>query len=186
MRLTCRFAPNAHLAVQACDRRCSSDSHGCPCGYRGDSGHACRCPEHRLAQYRQRLSGPLLDRIDLHVDVPRLLPRDRRGCVAGETSQVVRARVTRARERQRRRLAVAGVSANAHLTARGLRELCTLEPRAIQALDDAYDRLHLSARACDRVTKVAQTIADLEGADSIHERHIAESLSYREHAWRPS
>jgi magnesium chelatase family protein len=81
---------------------------------------------------------------------------------------------------------VAGVSANAHLTARGLRELCTLEPRAIQALDDAYDRLHLSARACDRVTKVAQTIADLEGAESIHERHIAESLSYREHAWRPS
>ena len=71
--------------------------------------------------------------------MPRLLPRDRRGCVAGETSQVVRARVTQARDRQRRRLAGAGVTANAHLTARGLRELCTLEPGAVRALDDAYD-----------------------------------------------
>ena len=116
--------------------------------------------------------------------MPRLLPRDRRDCVAGETSRVVRARVTRARERQRHRLAGAGLTANAHLTARGLRELCTLEPAAVRALDDAYERLRLSARACDRVTKVAQTIADLEGADSIGERHIAESLSYREPPWR--
>ena len=154
----------------------------CPCGFRGDTGRACRCPDHRLAQYRQRLSGPLLDRIDLHIDVPRLTPRDRRGCVAGETSAVVRARVATARERQRDRLAAAGVTANAHLSARGLRELCTLEPGAVHALDHAYERLHLSARACDRVTKVAQTIADLEGVDSIHEHHVAESLSYRDQA----
>lgn len=99
---------------------------------------------------------------------------------------MVRARVTRARERQRRRLGGAGLTANAHLTARGLRELCTLEPGAIRALDDAYDRLRLSARACDRVTKVAQTIADLEGAAAIGEGHVAEALSYREQAWRPS
>ena len=158
----------------------------CPCGFRGEKVHACRCPEHRLAQYRQRLSGPLLDRIDLHVDVPRLTPRDRRGCVQGETSAVVRARVAGARERQRRRLASTGATANAHLSARGLRELCTLESAAVEALDHAYETLHLSARACDRVTKVAQTIADLEGSDTIHGRHVAESLSYREQSWRRS
>ncbi len=155
----------------------------CPCGFRGDKGRECRCPAHRLAQYAQRLSGPLLDRIDLCVDVPRLTPRDRRAHAAGEPSSVVRGRVARARARQRLRLAPAGVSANAHLPARALRELCVLEPDALQALDHAYDALRLSARACDRVTKVAQTIADLDGSDTIHQRHVAESLSYREHSW---
>jgi len=158
----------------------------CPCGFRGDKGRECRCPAHRLAQYAQRLSGPLLDRIDLCIDVPRLTPRDRRDHVQGESSSVVRGRVSRARARQRLRLAPAGVSANAHLSARGLRELCVLEPDALRALDRAYDGLRLSARACDRVTKVAQTIADLEGSDTIRERHVAESLSYRERSWRRS
>jgi magnesium chelatase family protein len=81
------------------------------------------------------------------------------------------------------RLASAGVSANAHLSARGLRELCVLEPGATRVLDQAYDTMRLSARACDRVTKVAQTIADLEGSDTIQRRHVAESLSYREQSW---
>ena len=156
----------------------------CPCGFRGDKGRECRCPQHRLAQYGQRLSGPLLDRIDLRIDVPRLTPRDRRDCVQGEPSSVVRGRVARARARQRLRLACAGVSANAHLSARGLRELCVLEPQALAVLDHAYDKLRLSARACDRATKVAQTIADLEGSDTIRKRHVCESLSYRE-PWAP-
>jgi magnesium chelatase family protein len=152
----------------------------CPCGFRGDEGRECRCPSHRLAQYAQRLSGPLLDRIDLRIDVPRLTPRDRRDCAQGETSLAVRRRVSRARARQCLRLASAGVSANAHLSARGLRELCVLEPAATRALDRAYDAMRLSARACDRVTKVARTIADLEGSDTIQKHHILESLSYRE------
>ena len=145
----------------------------CPCGYRGEKGGRCRCPEHRLAQYAQRLSGPLLDRIDLRIDVPRLTRRDRRDHPQGEPSSVVRGRVSRARARQRVRLASAGVSANAHLSARGLRELCVLEPEATRVLDQAYDTMRLSARACDRVTKVAQTIADLEGSDTIQPRHVA-------------
>ena len=95
----------------------------------------------------------------------------------------MRERVARARVRQRERLSGAGVSANAHLSARGLRELCRLEPRAVALLDRAYDELRLSARACDRVTKVAQTIADLEGSDSIKGDHVLESLSYREPSW---
>jgi magnesium chelatase family protein len=155
----------------------------CPCGYRGEKGGRCRCPEHRLAQYAQRLSGPLLDRIDLRIDVPRLTRRDRRDHPQGEPSSVVRGRVSRARARQRVRLASASVSANAHLSARGLRELCVLEPEATRVLDQAYDTMRLSARACDRVTKVAQTIADLEGSDTIQPRHVAESLSYREQSW---
>jgi magnesium chelatase family protein len=122
----------------------------------------------------------LLDRIDLRIDVPRLTPRERRDRVQGEPSALVRARVAQARERQRRRLAPAGVTANAHLSARGLRELCRLEPAALAALDRAYENLRLSARACDRVTKVAQSIADLEGADVVAERHVLESLSYRD------
>ena len=152
----------------------------CPCGFRGDRGHACTCPAHRLHTYAQRLSGPLLDRIDLRIDVPRLAPRERRARVQGEPSALVRERVTLARERQRRRLAPARVTANAHLSARGLRELCPVEPAANAALDRAYERYRLSARACDRVTKVAQSIADLEGADVVAERHVLESLSYRD------
>jgi len=116
--------------------------------------------------------------------VPRLTPRDRRALAQGEPSAVVRARVAAARVRQRRRLAVCGASANAHLSARGLRELCVLEPAARAELDRAYESLRLSARACDRVTKVAQTIADLEGCDTIAARHVRESLSYREQSWR--
>ncbi len=154
----------------------------CPCGFRGDRSHACTCPAHRLDTYGQRLSGPLLDRIDLRIEVPRLTPRERRGRVSGEPSASVRARVSFARERQRRRLAVAGVTANAHLSARGLRELCPLEPAAVAALDRAYDKFRLSARACDRIAKVAQSIADLEGADVVAERHVLESLSYRDAA----
>ncbi len=155
----------------------------CACGFRGDKTRACCCPAHRLAQYGQRLSGPLLDRIDLRIDVPRLTPRDRRDQVSGESSAIVRERVTRARARQRERLSGAGVSANAHLSARGLRDLCRLESRAVALLDRAYDELRLSARACDRVTKVAQTIADLEGSDTIQGDHVLESLSYREPSW---
>jgi len=156
----------------------------CPCGFRGDKGRHCTCPAHRLALYGQRLSGPLLDRIDLRIDVPRLTPRDRRALAEGEPSAVVRARVAAARDRQRRRLAACGASANAHLSARGLRELCVLEPAARSELDHAYETLHLSARACDRVTKVAQTIADLDGSDTIARQHVRESLSYRGESWK--
>ena len=156
----------------------------CPCGFLGDKGRHCTCPAHRLAQYGQRLSGPLLDRIDLRIDVPRLTPHDRRALAQGEPSAVVRARVAAARVRQRRRLAACGASANAHLGVRGLRELCVLEPAARAELDRAYESLRLSARACDRATKVAQTIADLEGSDTIAARHVRESLSYREQSWR--
>ena len=152
----------------------------CPCGYRGDPERECVCPAHRLRQYAARLSGPLLDRIDLRVEVPRVPPRERRAEAAAEPSSAVRARVVAARERQLARLAGSGAYANAHMSPRHLRRLCRLDDGAVRLLDRAYDRLRLSARACDRVLKVAQTIADLAGADIVDAGHVAESLSYRE------
>jgi magnesium chelatase family protein len=132
-----------------------------------------------VRQYAARLSGPLLDRIDLRIDVPRVAPRDRRDPSPAEASAEVRARVVLAREAQLRRLRGTGAYANAHMAPRDVRRLCVVDRDGIALLDQAYDRLRLSARACDRVVKVAQTIADLAGAQTIVVGHIAESLSYR-------
>jgi magnesium chelatase family protein len=152
----------------------------CPCGYRGDGERECVCPAFRLRQYGSRLSGPLLDRIDLRLEVPRVPPRERRGAGASEPSVAVRERVVAARRLQVARLAGTGVYANGHMTARHLRRFCRLEPAATVKLDRAYDRLRLSARGADRVVKVARTIADLEGSQRITAVHVSESLSYRE------
>jgi magnesium chelatase family protein len=150
----------------------------CPCGFRGDRERQCTCPGYRLQQYRSRLSGPLLDRIDLRLEVARVPPREHRLAGRGESSAAVRERVEGARRRQRARLG-GEVTANAHMTAPQVRRLCRLDTAATALLDRAYDRLHLSARACDRVAKVAQTIADLEAAAGIAAVHVAEALSYR-------
>lgn len=157
----------------------------CPCGWRGDRERECTCKTHRIEQYQAKLSGPLLDRIDLHLEVARLTPRDQRVRAVGESSAAIRERVERARERQLARLAGTGVYANAHMTARHLRRLCRIHPDASERLDRAYERLRLTARACDRVLKVAQTIADLEGAHEIRETHVAESISYRSRVLKP-
>ena len=126
-----------------------------------------------------RLSGPLLDRVDLRLDVPRVPPATAAGGGRGEPRRRF-ASVSRRRARASSSgSAGTGSHANAHMGARHLRRLCTLRPEANATLDRAYDRLRLSARACDRVVKVAQTIADLDGAAGISAAHIAESLSYR-------
>jgi magnesium chelatase family protein len=161
----------------------------CPCGFRGDRERPCTCPGYRLQQYRSRLSGPLLDRIDLRLEVARVPPREHRLAGGGERSAAVRARVEQARRHQRARFGLAApegmvddqtaVVANAHMSPQQLRRLCRLDTDAVALLDSAYDRLRLSARACDRIVKVAQTIADLEGAETITSGHIAESVSYR-------
>jgi len=151
----------------------------CPCGFLGDRERHCTCPGYRLEQYRSRLSGPLLDRIDLRLEVARVPPREYRLGGRGESSAAVRARVEQARHRQRERLGGDATAVNGHMSARQLRRLCRLEPAAVELLDRAYDRLRLSARACDRVVKVARTIADLEGAGGVAAPHVAEALSYR-------
>jgi magnesium chelatase family protein len=152
----------------------------CPCGFAGDRDRECVCPGFRRDQYRSRLSGPLLDRIDLRLEVPRVPPRDRREKRRSDSSATVRERVTSARRRQVERLAGTGVYANAHMSSRHLRRYCRMEPAATAKLDRAYDTMRLSARAADRVVKVARTIADLEGADIISAAHLGESLNYRD------
>jgi magnesium chelatase family protein len=151
----------------------------CPCGYRGDPGRECTCPQPALHRYRSRLSGPLLDRIDMRIEVPRLEPGAWRAAGGAEASAQVRRRVTAARERQHRRLRGERAYANAHLTSRQVRRLCDLSPAALEVVDSAYTRLRLTARACDRLVKVAQTIADLCGAGRIEREHVSEALAYR-------
>ena len=155
----------------------------CPCGYLGHARQECVCQPHVIERYRGRLSGPLLDRIDLHVSVPAIGFDDLETSPAGESSAVVRARVIEARQRQLQRFddgASTDVLCNAHMDGRHVRQYCRpLQRDAALLLRAALDRLGLSARAHDRILKVARTIADLADADIIDAAHIAEAVLYR-------
>ncbi len=153
----------------------------CPCGHHGDSsGKPCTCGPIAVQRYMSRVSGPLLDRIDLHVEVPALRYRDLSDGRSGEPSAVVRERVTRARERQRARFGGrARVHANAHMTPRDLREFCGVGEGSDALLRTAITRLGLSARAYHRVLKIARTVADLAGEDEISTAHVSEAIQYR-------
>lgn len=151
----------------------------CPCGHLGDSRHDCRCPPGLVERYRARISGPLLDRIDLHVEVPALSLRELRAS-PGEPSADVGARVRAARERQLRRFGADSPNPiNAALEDRELRRACALDAAGQALLDAAFQRLGLSARALTRILKVARTIADLAGRDRIAAAHVAEAIQYR-------
>ena len=151
----------------------------CPCGHLGDPRHECECTPSSVLRYHQRVSGPLLDRIDLHVEVPAVSLVDLKGR-SGEASHTVAQRVAHARQRQRLR---AGSSAttiwNANLTPVQVRQACRLGSAAQKLLDTAFDKLGLSARALHRVLKVSRTLADLTGSEKIRSSHIAEAIQYR-------
>jgi magnesium chelatase family protein len=152
----------------------------CPCGFHGEGGARCTCNSGMIQRYRARLSGPLLDRIDLHVHVPSVRPAELAVREAGEASAVVRARVVAARDRQTRRFRThPGVFANAQMGPRDVREFCATDDAAESLLRAAVDRLGLSARAYHRVLRLARTIADLEGAERIEVAHVAEAVQYR-------
>ncbi|MFM8999590.1 MAG: ATP-binding protein, partial [Actinomycetota bacterium] len=151
----------------------------CPCGFDGDPARVCRCTPVRVAQYRQKLSGPLLDRIDLRVVVPRLSRQELLGEVPGETSSTIRERVEVARAIQRSRCAPFGVACNAQLPGPIARREVRLSPEARDLLATAVDRIGLTGRGFDRALKVARTIADLAGSDATEEAHVAEALAYR-------
>ena len=149
----------------------------CPCGYLGDPSSRCRCTAEQVARYRTRISGPLLDRIDLHVEVPRVDVDQLNAPAVGdvEASDQVRGRVRLARERQ---LLRAG-KPNQALTPTELDRTCPLDATARRLMSQALQRLGLSARAYHRVIKVARTIADLAGSEGIETAHLSEAIGYR-------
>jgi magnesium chelatase family protein len=152
----------------------------CPCGYHGDQRRRCRCTDHELLTYRRRISGPLLDRIDLHVDVPSLpAPLLGQPTAAAPTSAEVRARVERARTVQRERAGGRGAVVNARLRGGALRRAATPDDAGKRLLQAAVEKLGLSARAHDKVLRVARTIADLEGSEGVRSPHVAEAVQYR-------
>jgi magnesium chelatase family protein len=152
----------------------------CPCGHHGDSQRRCTCNPVTVQRYLARVSGPLLDRIDLHVEVPAVRYRDLADGPPGEGSEPIRARVARAREVQRARFAGRpDIHANAHMAPRELRQFCRVGEGSDALLRTAISRLGLSARAYHRVLKIARTIADLDGAAEIGTAHVSEAVQYR-------
>lgn len=152
----------------------------CPCGYFGDPYHECKCSIHEIRNYRSKISGPLLDRIDMHIDVPSVPYEKLAGEPTGESSEKIRVRVSEARLRQQKRFSgMKGVYANAHMSTKLIRKFCKLTSEGEDILKMAITRLGLSARAFDRILKVARTIADIEGTDEILPHHVAEAVQYR-------
>ena len=151
----------------------------CPCGFSTDPQRECLCTAQQLQRYSGRVSGPLLDRIDLHIEVPPVHYADLTSRVAAEPSAAVRARVNAARQLQRARFAGTGIPHNAAMGVRTIRQYCKLDANGERLLERAMQRFDLSARAHDRIRKVARTIADLAGAHDIGIEHLSEAVQYR-------
>ncbi|MEG0852812.1 MAG: YifB family Mg chelatase-like AAA ATPase [Angelakisella sp.] len=151
----------------------------CPCGYFGHPTIPCRCSASKTALYLNKISGPLLDRLDIHVEVPPVDYQEMSAVGNVERSAQVKARVESARRRQQERYAADGIGCNARLTPSLLRRYCALTPDADRLLGAAYDKLGFSGRSYDRLLKVSRTIADLDSSDTVNADHIAEAIQYR-------
>jgi len=152
----------------------------CPCGYFGDLKRECRCGPVQVQRYRQRISGPLLDRIDLHIEVPAVEYRDVASERVEENSAAIRQRISQARERQQERFASdAKTNCNARMATKQLKQHCKLDSDSHELIRVAMSELNLSARAYDRILKVSRTIADLDSAEHISPEHVSEAIQYR-------
>ena len=153
----------------------------CPCGYFGANipNHICNCDFGTIQRYRSKISGPLLDRIDIHVEVPTVSYAELSSLPSGDTSTEIRNRVNKARDIQRQRYAQEGIFCNAQMSSKLLRKYCKLDLQSQALMQNAIDHLGYSARVFDRILKVARTIADLEEQENITSDHISEAIQYR-------
>jgi magnesium chelatase family protein len=151
----------------------------CPCGFFGDPRKTCSCSPLQINRYQSRISGPLLDRFDLQIEVPRMHDFELDNSSKGESSALVRSRVEAARKIQRERFAGNLYFCNAHMSSKDLREYCRIDTECRELLREASQRFSFSARAYTRVLKLARTIADLEACDPIELHHLAEAIQYR-------
>ncbi|MFH0853912.1 MAG: YifB family Mg chelatase-like AAA ATPase [bacterium] len=152
----------------------------CPCGYYGDSERQCVCSPQQVIKYKNRISGPLLDRIDIHIDVPRVKFNKLSEEDSGETSAIIRARVEAARTIQKKRFEEKKIITNSEMGPQEVKEFCKVNDECMALLKNAVNQLHLSARSYYRILKLSRTIADLDGCDNIKENHIGEALQYRQ------
>ncbi len=149
----------------------------CPCGYLGDKDRVCTCSQHQIERYRAKVSGPLLDRIDMHVEVLRISHQElRMASCSQENTEIVKARVTKARNRQLNRN---NGKANAHINNHEMEKLLNISEQNLQLLESIVEKLKLSARAYHRILKVSRTIADLDGSEAIEQQHVLEATSFR-------
>ncbi len=151
----------------------------CPCGYFADPKHTCRCTHQQIHRYRSKISGPLLDRIDIHVEVPAVPYRDLMCDLKAEPSREIRRRVTACRAIQSQRFARARIYCNAQMNSRQIKKYCRIDDASRNLLESAIDKLGLSARAFNRILKIARTIADLQAAPDLQVDHISEAIQYR-------
>jgi magnesium chelatase family protein len=153
----------------------------CPCGYYGANipNHVCSCAPAMIQRYRSKISGPLLDRIDIHVEVPTVTYSDLAALPSGDSSAIIRARVNKARQVQHERFKDEAFFCNTQMNSKALRKYCKLDAESHALLQNAIDKLGYSARVFDRILKVSRTIADLEDSRDIHPEHISEAISYR-------
>jgi magnesium chelatase family protein len=151
----------------------------CPCGYFADPKHTCRCSHQQIHRYRSKISGPLLDRIDIHVEVPAVPYKDLMQESNAESSAAIRQRVTDCRTVQTKRFARTKIYCNAQMGSRHIKKYCQIDMASRNLLESAIDKLGLSARAFNRILKIARTIADLEAKPDLQVDHISEAIQYR-------
>ena len=165
--------------VRLTGTRCKRATRLCPCGYRGTRTAECRCDDAAVAKYVSKISGPLLDRIDLQIEVSRVAFDDMVRHEPAERSSAIRERVIAARELQRQRYVGTATTCNAEVPGNAVHTYCLLDDKALQLLSHASAKRQFSARALDRIARAARTIADLAGSETIAAPHVAEALQYR-------
>ena len=151
----------------------------CPCGYFTDPKKACHCNPNKIANYMGKISGPLLDRIDIHIELPSIKYKELSDTKESEPSLAIKSRIEKARSIQRERLKAEGIFYNAQMNTKLTKKYCALDDEARELLKMAMDKLGLSARAYDKVLKVSRTVSDLSGSPTILAGHIAEAIQYR-------